>query len=263
MTTAEETTPVNQAPDAPEAAPEPTPSPVKDDEALMQRGLKEMAEKGEDATDFIHEIRDQKAWREGDPKFHDPYRRQAREERWREIYQKMERETAAALQHDPDALESRIETERIKAKAQVRIEHYERENPGFMDWVQATVDTYGDLTPEAATIIHQSDYGPEIIALICEHPETIAQLNQLSARDLELTVAKVEGFLRAGTTQRPAPPPKPKVVSSAPKPVPTVSGTASAPPTRDLHELAKSEDATAFIQESRRRERAMRGSQHV
>lgn len=60
-------------------------------------------------------------------------------------------------------------------------------------------------------------------------------------------VARELGRLEARLTAS-----KPKTVSSAPKPVETVRGGA-APSSRELHELAKAEDATEFIRESRRR----------
>jgi len=51
-------------------------------------------------------------------------------------------------------------------------------------------------------------------------------------------------------------PPAVKRMSSAPKPVQTVSAKAGGASARDLGDLAKADDATAFVQEMRRREAA-------
>lgn len=249
-----------------EAANEPSPSEgprsaSEADRELMQRGLAEMAKK-EDATDFIDEFRDQKAWKEGDPKADNPYRKRAREDRLAPIVEQMRQEAYEALLVEPDVVEARIEDARRRAMFEVRRDQYERDNPGFIENVKTVAEMYGDISNLAASVIHESEHGPAIIDQLYRNPDAIAQLNQMPPRELDKFVAKMEGIIEAmgDDFRRPHTPvptaPEPKLVSTAPKPVTTVSGKSSSPAKRSLHELAGSEDATAFIEESRRRERA-------
>lgn len=77
----------------------------------------------------------------------------------------------------------------------------------------------------------------------------LSELNRIAR------MSPVEAALEIGRIEARLTPPKPKTVSSAPKPVSTVTGKASAPQPKDLNTLAasKDEDATAVIEEMRRR----------
>lgn len=252
------------APSAPEAPPPPdtTPSspdnspPAQPNTELMQLGLTEMAKK-EDATDFIEEMRDQKAWKDGDPAASSEARKEARFKRYEPLLEQARQATADALGQQ-DVVEARIEDARRSAKAEARLEQYEAQNPGFTEYVKLAVETHGDVTPDVARVVWESPRAPEIIDRIYQNPESIEVLNQLSPRELDRCIARMEGLID-GMGQAPAAPkplPEPKRISSAPPPIKAVTGKSSAPSKPDLHAMAKSEDATAFIEESRRRERA-------
>jgi hypothetical protein len=146
-------------------------------------------------------------------------------------------------------LSERLEHERLVAVAQVRNEAFERDHPGHSQWVQETIQAYGDVKPEIARAIYSSEYGPQIVSLICERaPEgIIAQLNQMPPREVDRMVAYLEGHLASQDWQRHvAPqryePPKPRMVSSAPKPVSTVAGRAHAA-SKSLEEMSYDEYA--------------------
>lgn len=102
------------------------------------------------------------------------------------------------------------------------------------------------ITPEMAELIMDSDQPAELAYYLGKN---VHEARRIASLDSPMELARAIGRLEARLSA-----PKAKTVSSAPKPVPTIAGKASGPPSsQDLHALAKGEDATAFVEEMRRR----------
>jgi hypothetical protein len=229
-------------------------TPPSIEEALNRHSLNELAKK-DSAEDYANERRDQDALERGDPAALNQYRMQARVKRVMPIIEQLKKDTDDALQREPAAVEARIEEERYRARAELRIEQYEAANPGFLDYVKQTVAEHGDLTDEVVSSIISSPASPEIIRAICDVPESIAALNKLPPREIDRFCAYMEGALGRQTSTRPAQPepPKAKTVSTAPKPYTTVTGQSGPPAPQSPKEMATDMRAYAHYWYARER----------
>jgi hypothetical protein len=103
----------------------------------------------------------------------------------------------------------------------------------------------GGLSPYVAEEIQDSEVGPAILYQLAANPRKALELNSMSPRE----VAREIGRLEAKTSL-----PNPKKQTSARAPIAPLSGGASPP--QDLKSLAKSYDATAYIQARNQQEKA-------
>jgi hypothetical protein len=228
----------------------------------------EQLAKGEDASGVIEELRDR-----GEST--DEHSRARRSDRYAEAVRRAQEETDKTLGEQPKSenevpedfdADAFLSKERSRAQCQLRIQQYEEQNPGFTQEVFSTFEAFGDLEDHVTEGLQGSPYAPEIIHRIVQNPDSIEMLNQLKPAEVTRFLAMVEGAMMTQKHQANDPDhiaqrkalweaQNRRTVSKAPPPMKPVRGGAN--PMPDLHELAKKgEDATDFIKESRRRERA-------
>jgi hypothetical protein len=246
----------HQAPEAPTTA--------EQEKDITAAALNELA-KAEDVSAYAREVQDQKAIEET----LDPERHKRAVERHREIVRKATEEAAKGRgeledgpateqtsEPEPDQsdFEAALQRERVRGMALERFNTFERANPEKASVIGSTF-TVIEPGQHLKDRIMESPVGPEVAFRIANAPDAIEMLNTLSPEQLHTVLSRVEGAIEAErhyeTQQRGIPP---KRVSSAPPPMKTPRGGASEP--QSLEQLAKSEDATAYINETRRRERA-------
>jgi hypothetical protein len=224
--------------------------------------LNQLAKK-EDVSDFIAESRDRAA--ENDGETLPPEREADRVERYREAI-KVAREEATQDEtpSEPQApdphehqepAEDMLERERHKARAQVRFEQFEAQNPELADTVKAAFSVY-KAGPTLAQHIVESPLGPEIAARFATNaPELIEEFNAQPPEVQRYMLAQLEGGIYAQRNfeaqQRGIPP---RRETKVPPPMRKVTGGANEP--KNLHELAKATDITEFVKASRRLEKA-------
>ena len=194
--------------------------------------------------------------RKNDPKYYAPERVKQREERYQRIHERIAKEEAKRLGTSVDVRNQEIHNARQHARAEMRIEHYgERQNPGFTEHIKASVEEWGDVSYEAGQAIHESEFGPQIVDMIYANPETIAEINQMSPRELDKLIARVEGAIEERgrdysprTPRLPAPQAaQPKRISTAPPPVTTIAGKS--------HQSGKTPDQMSYDEYRKWREK--------
>lgn len=138
----------------------------------------------------------------------------------------------------------RAEEETLAAKRQEAWhEHVTEARQRFPDF-DSVFDGNVPVSESMAELIMESDDPASLAYWLGKNRGEARRISNMQPLEAARELGRVEARLS---------PPKPKTVSSAPKPVSTVTGKSSAPSSPDLHALAKNEDATAFIEEMRRR----------
>lgn len=159
-----------------------------------------------------------------------------------ETFKRAARESALESQAE-SANEELQELQSKRAEAWSEIVAEARQNiPDFETVFDATVP----VSEAMAELIMESDAPEQVAYWLGKNRGEARRIAEMSPVEAARAIGRLEQRLTA---------PKPKVVSSAPKPVSTVAGKASAPQPKDLNSLAntKGEDATAVIEEMRRR----------
>lgn len=114
--------------------------------------------------------------------------------------------------------------------------------PDFDATVSAFEKGGGKLADHVIEEIRDSEKGPMLLYHLAKNPAIAAELNAMSPRD----AAREIGRLEAKTVL-----PERKTTTKTPAPLTPLRGGAA--PTVDVHALAKSDDATAYIEERRKR----------
>ena len=122
---------------------------------------------------------------------------------------------------EEEAQQKKQETQREKAKKYD--ERVTKTRTKYEDFDDLVTDPSLPITNDMADYIRESDEGPEVAYWLAKNPEEASRIAQMSARDADRALARIEARI---STPAPAPA-APKPVTNAPPPPPTV-GTASA-----------------------------------
>ena len=139
----------------------------------------------------------------------------------------LEAAEGAGKPSDYDEVQEQIRYAEIAGRATAMDLHKERESAGFLDRCNETAATYGQFAPDVAQLMMASAFYTQLVEECLDFPENIGELNSLPLEQVKLRIARAEGIFSARGEQRQARP-APKQVSSAPKPVSTVSGRSHA-----------------------------------
>lgn len=148
--------------------------------------------------------------------------------------------------------EQRDTTQRLQEKVQEanddfleRVEDIKPRIPDYDEAIIAFTKSGGQFAPHVQEELRDSEKGPLLAYQLAKNPALAAELNAMSPRD----AAREIGRLEAKTSL-----PQPKKQTQAPAPLAAVKGGAT--PSKDLNELAKSEDISEFIKASQARKAA-------
>jgi hypothetical protein len=233
--------------------------------AFKDRAFEAMGNsKDDDASDYIDEKRDRKAEEESGEL--SSARKQARAERFQRALAAAERsgddggssdsrlsqahQEAVSESHEADLRAREHETIRASAQYEMRVNEFAKQNPDYHDWVQAILPVFPP-SEEVAGALLRSPYGPQLTYELVNNIDALEKLNALPPAQALHILAKAEGILMAGEQQQRAPQFR-KQVTKAPPPIKSPSGGAG--PAKDLHDMAKSDNAEDYIR-ARRRER--------
>lgn len=126
------------------------------------------------------------------------------------------------------------EQQRFQTIAQqyaTREAEYVASHPDYPEAVEAFVSVVGE-NPQLAEVLMTSDHGPAVAHYLGSHLDEAAQIAALPPHLAAAAVARIEARVSA---------PKPKPVTKAPSPVPTVSGGA-APQPKDIYRIENDAD---------------------
>lgn len=126
-----------------------------------------------------------------------------------------------------------------------RVEDIKPRIPDYDEAIIAFTKSGGQFAPHVQEELRDSEKGPLLAYQLAKNPQLAAELNAMSPRD----AAREIGRLEAKTSL-----PQPKKQTQAPAPLAAVKGGAT--PSKDIFELAKGEDASAFIDAERKRKAA-------
>lgn len=157
----------------------------------------------------------------------------------REAFKRAAKEAALEGQFES----ARSEMEMLKTRRQEIWSERVAEAVAQMPDFETVFDANVPVSEAMADLIPEMENGTEVAYYLGKNRQHAARIAQMSPVEAALELGRLEARLSI---------PKAKTVSTAPPPVSTVSGKAAVAP-RDLYALAKSEDATEFIKESRRR----------
>lgn len=159
-----------------------------------------------------------------------------------ETFKRAARESALESQADSYSTElQELQSKRAEAWSEI-VAEARQAMPDF----DAVFDANVPVSEAMAELIMESDDSAQVAYWLGKNRAEARRIAEMSPVEAARAIGRIEARLT---------PPKPKTVSSAPKPVSTVTGKASAPQPKDLNTLAasKDEDATAVIEEMRRR----------
>jgi len=112
------------------------------------------------------------------------------------------------------------------------------------------VDWHAAMDPEGTVGEYYIDspVGPQMAEMLADYPDQLQALAQMPARQREINLGKLEGFIVAQqqfATQQQSYAPQPRTVTKAPPPMRSPRGGANPP--SDAFKLAQREDATDYI----------------
>jgi hypothetical protein len=135
------------------------------------------------------------------------------------------------------------DTKRMAARQREMIQDFEERSedfreriPDFDKTLEAFVKEGGRFSPVLVEELHTSDVGPALAYQLAKNPQLANALNEMSPREVAREIGRLEAKVSL---------PNPNKQTKAPPPLSTPKGGAAQP--ADLHSLAKSFDATAFI----------------
>jgi hypothetical protein len=245
---------------SPKAAPSGGAAPSREskDEALR------LMAQADDAADFVAEKRDREAEHRDEPE--PPPKRASRHERYKRAIERLRQENLQLRGSDPAAdgsasapgaptrnSEASADQERrIRQEAafELRAKDYFRENPTARDEIGATLSVH-QPADHVTEVILKSEIGPALVHELSKYPDAVLDLNRSPPAEVARVLGIVEGRLRAqqAFAERQNRTPQ-RRMTGAPAPLSTLRGGAGA--TSDLHELAKSDDVSAYAAARRR-----------
>lgn len=137
--------------------------------------------------------------------------------------------TSASTKAEQRLREQEVQRQRDQAATSFgeKARAYEAEHPGYTDRVQA-LDSAVQFAPEVIEAISLSDHGPALADYLATHLDEADRIARLPAHIAAVQIGRLEAQVSA---------PKPKPVTNAPNPVPTLSGGSSASG-KDLSKLS-------------------------
>lgn len=117
--------------------------------------------------------------------------------------------------------------------------------PDFDKTIESYAKAGGKLAPHVIEELQESEQGPLLLYQLAKQPAKIAELNAMSARDAAREIGRLEAKASL---------PEPKKQTQAPAPLAPLKGGASQ--SKDISELAKSEDITEFVKADEKRQKA-------
>lgn len=120
------------------------------------------------------------------------------------------------------------------------VEKARREYPDLDKRAQEFVNDGGTFAPQITQALREVDNGHAVLNYLIDHPDFADDLNGMSPLKAAFEIKRVSDNLSR---------PRTKATTSAQRPITPPSGGASPPV--DLHSLAKSEDASAYIAQRR------------
>ena len=151
-----------------------------------------------------------------------------------------------------DERDQRSKAEQINAaKSEAAEDFMERADglrpqiPDFDDAFAKFAQSGGQFAPHVIEEIHASENGPMLAYHLAKNPSLAIELNSLSPRDVAREIGRLEAKVSL---------PQPKKQTQAPAPLAALKGGAA--PATDLHKLAKSHDASAYIAARNAQEKA-------
>ena len=133
----------------------------------------------------------------------------------------------------------------ISQEFEERAEEFRARIPDFDKAIESFVLSGGKFSQALVEELQSSDVGPALAYQIAKNPQLANSLSQLSPREVAREVGRLEAKVSL---------PNPNRTTKAPPPLKSVAGGAAAP--ADLSSLAKSMDASAYIQARNQQEKA-------
>ena len=126
-----------------------------------------------------------------------------------------------------------------------RAQEFRERIPDFDKAIETFIGSGGRFSQALVEELQSSDVGPALAYQIAKSPQLASSLSQMSPREVAREIGRLEAKVSL---------PNPRKATSAPPPLKSLSGGASAPV--DLASLAKGQDVSAYIQARNQEEKA-------
>lgn len=161
-----------------------------------------------------------------------------------------------------EKIQATLVSERQRTEQAQRQQHVAQAQQTYAEREQTTRTRHADydevvggsdvvLSEAATAAILDSEYGPDVVYYLAQHPEAADTLNrQTTAMGLGRALGRLESVVQTPNDTDPPPPP-PELPPALPAPIEPLSGSGATPPTRPLDKVSYKDYKAARLKQGR------------